>query len=50
MHAKVCLFVSQARPSQVSLGANQKSVGAMKSFEDIGGVVQYEFKVRHHFA
>lgn len=42
------MSVRLARPSQVSLGENLRGESAIKSVEEIGTPVQYEFRVRHH--
>ena len=41
-------FFRQARPSQVSLGENVIGESAIKTVEEIGTRVKYEFRVRRH--
>lgn len=47
-HQGVSLFVRLARPSQVSLGKTLKGESAVKSLDEIGTPVRFDFKVSHH--
>lgn len=45
-HEGVSLSIRIARPSEVSLGKSSKGERDIKSVDDIGAPVQYEFRVR----
>lgn len=47
---RLSLFIRLARPSQVSLGENLRGESAIKSVDQIGTPVQYEFRVSHHLS